>query len=103
MDNGDLGTVHIPLESYNAMRDELDQLLATTKTHEEFIQAFRASFKIITKMMSAHGIDMTQVYDYYKNLDFEVIENLDIQKKSGKSIVVISTKKSENIKFEKYG
>jgi len=100
-----LGTVHLPLERYNEMRDLLDQLTKTTKTHEEFIQSFRASFKIITKMMSAQGIDMSQVYDYYRNLDFEVIEGVDVVKEldGDKTRVVIKKKqKGEKLKFEKY-
>lgn len=100
-----MGTVHLPLDVYNNMRDELDQLRKTTRTHEEFIQAFRASFKIITKMMSAQGINMQQVYDYYKNLDFEVIEGVELIKdeESGRSSVIVKKKvKGGKIKFEKY-
>lgn len=105
MDTENLGTAHIPLEKYNDMRDELDQLRKTTKTHEQFIQSFRASFKIITKIMGSKGIDMQQVYDYYKNLDFEVIEGVEVMKDehSDKVRVVVRKRvKSDNVKFENY-
>ena len=105
MEEESLGTVHLPLEMYNNMRDELDQLRKTTKTHEQFIQAFRASFKIITKMMSAQGIDMQQVYDYYKNLDFEVIDGVELTVrrivKPGKPEYIVEARKGGEYLFSR--
>lgn len=74
----DDGTVHLSLKSYNDMRDELDQRRKATLTHQEFLKRFRFSFLTIIEKSKSIGLDITDLYNYYKDLDFKEIVDIEV-------------------------
>jgi hypothetical protein len=73
------GEVRLPLEDYNNMRDELDQLRRTTRTHQEFMTRFRTSLGIIVGSCSEQGLNLSSILQYYKGMNFQLIEEIEVE------------------------
>ena len=73
------GSVTLPLEEYLLLRDTINSLLETTKTHKEFLKDFRKSLIQIIQLCKSKDLDLDSMFEYYKNLDFKTIESLDLE------------------------
>jgi len=74
------GTVSMSLHDYNYLRDSLEVLLKTTDTQEEFLRKIRTIMAIFVGKAKEAGLDMSEMYSYFKDLDFKEILDVDIEK-----------------------
>lgn len=94
------GTVTMDLKSYNYMRDTLEHLYKTTDTHKEFLKKFRVSLAVIIGKAQFAGLDMSEMYEYFKDLDFPVIERVVILHDEEASKWRVKIKKIEDEKID---
>lgn len=95
------GTVTMDLHDYLFMRESLEDVVNTSKTHAEFIHHFRLSLAIIMDKLKDQGLDMTELYGYFTGLNFPVIENVEILKDEDNPHWIVSIKKTVDEKTDK--
>lgn len=74
------GKVELKLTSFLFLRDNLEILLKTTDTQKEFLRKFRLSLLSIIEEGKRAGIDLTELYSYYKDLEFPEVKGAEIIK-----------------------
>jgi len=96
------GSVTMTLQDYNFMRDTLDSVMRTTDTTKEFLKKFNLSLAVIIGKAKEAGIDMVQLFDYFKDPEFKLIEEVKVvrankeeNKNNPRWVVIIKTVKDE--------
>ena len=74
------GEVKVSLPHFLYLRDSLELLLKTTKTHKELLKTFRLSLLFIIQECKKEGVDLSELYKYYKNLETPTISGVYFNK-----------------------